>query len=119
MLNINKTSAMVVAAETQDLSAAIDSSMLAQARLTASIIETSCEAKAPVMATQKLLKALADNMSGLVASRADFATAVRELTLLQSHSNLKEMATGCPNGIMPKTAKDNNVQPFAVRQTES
>lgn len=119
MLNINKTSGTVVVAEAQYLAAAIDSTMLAQARLTASIIETAGEAKAPMMATQKLLKALADNMSGLVSSRADFATAVRELTVIQSHSNLKEMATGCPNGIMPKTAKDSNVQPFAAGQIEN
>jgi hypothetical protein len=103
MLNINKTSGTVVAAETQNLAAAIDSTMLAQARLTASIIETAGESKAPVMATQKLLKALSDNMSGLVSSRADFATAVRELNSLQSHSNLKEVGLGCPNGLPPMT----------------
>lgn len=114
MLNINKTSGTVVVAETQNLAVAIDSTMLAQARLTASILETACEAKAPVAATQKLLRALSDNMSGLVSSRGDLVTAVRELTVLQSHSNLKEMATGCPNGIMPRTAKDANVRPAAI-----
>ena len=96
---------MVVAAETQTLAAAIDSTLLAQVRLTASIIETAEEAKAPVMATQKLLQALSDNMSGLVASRSDFVTAVRELNFIQSRSNLKEMAAGCPNGIMPLNGK--------------
>lgn len=111
MLNINKTSGTVVAAETQDLAAAIDSTMLAQVRLTASIIETASEAKAPVMATQKLLKALSDNMSGLVSSRADFAAAVRELTVLQSHSNLKEMATGCPNGLAPMKGSAGKLTP--------
>lgn len=105
---------MVVAAETQTLAAAIDSTLLAQVRLTASIIETAGEAKAPVMATQKLLQALSDNMSGLVASRSDFATAVRELNFIQSHSNLKEMATGCPNGIMPRTGKIQDRQTALV-----
>lgn len=108
MLNVNKTSGTVVAAETQTLAAAIDSAMLAQARLCASIIETAGEAKAPVAATQKLLKSLSDNMSGLVASRADFAIAVRELNVIQSRSNLKEMATGCPNGIRPLTGVIDN-----------
>lgn len=103
MLNINKTSGTVVAAETQTLAAAIDSAMLAQTRLCASIIETAGEAKAPVMATQKLLKSLSDNMSGLIASRADFAAAVRELNVLQSRSNLKETSLGCPNGLPPMT----------------
>jgi hypothetical protein len=113
MLNINKTSGTVVASETQDLAAAIDSTMLAQARLTASILETACEAKAPVAATQKLLRALSDNMTGLVSSRADFVTAVRELTVLQSHSNLKEMATGCPNGLAPMKGSASDLTPVS------
>jgi hypothetical protein len=101
MLNINKTSGTVVAGETQTLAAAIDSAMLAQARLCASIIETANESKLPVAATQKLLQSLSANMSGLVTSRSEFATAVRELNIIQARSNLKEMATGCPNGLAP------------------
>jgi hypothetical protein len=84
VLNINLNSGFVVAGETQTLAAAIDSAMLAQARLCASIIETA-------------------NMSGLVASRSEFATAVRELNVIQARSNLKETALGCPNGIRPMT----------------
>ena len=60
----------------------------------------------PVAATQKLLKSLSENMSGLVASRGDFATAVREFNVIQARSNLKEMATGCPNGFRPLTASN-------------
>lgn len=108
MLKINQTSGTVVAAETQTLAAAIDSAMLAQARLCASIIETANESKLPVVATQKLLQSLAANMNGMVASRADFATAVRELNVIQAKSNLREMATGCPNGIRPMTGLDEN-----------
>jgi hypothetical protein len=107
MLNINKTSGTVVAGETQTLAAAIDSAMLAQARLCASIIETANESKLPVAATQKLLQSLSANMSGLVTSRSEFATAVRELNIIQARSNLKEMATGCPNGLPPMTLSDS------------
>ena len=108
MLNVNKTSGTVVAAETQTLAAAIDSAMLAQARLCASIIETAGEAKAPVAATQKLFQSLSNNMSGLVASRAEFAVAVRELNFIQSRSNLKEVGLGCPNGLPPMTLADTD-----------
>jgi hypothetical protein len=108
MLNINMNSGFVVAGETQTLAAAIDSAMLAQARLCASIIETANESKLPVVATQKLLQSLSANMSGLVASRSEFATAVRELNVIQARSNLKEMATGCPNGLRPMTGCDEN-----------
>jgi hypothetical protein len=103
VLNINLNSGFVVAGETQTLAAAIDSAMLAQARLCASIIETANESKLPVLATQKLLQSLSANMSGLVASRSEFATAVRELNVIQARSNLKETALGCPNGIRPMT----------------
>jgi hypothetical protein len=106
MLNINMNSGFVVAGETQTLAAAIDSAMLAQARLCASIIETANESKLPVVATQKLLQSLSANMSGLVASRSEFATAVRELNVIQARSNLKETALGCPNGIRPMTGMD-------------
>jgi hypothetical protein len=110
VLNINQTSGTVVAGETQALAAAIDSAMLAQARLCASIIETANESKLPVVATQKLLQSLSANMSGLVASRSEFATAVRELNVIQARSNLKEMAMGCPNGIRPiKGFSDSHV----------
>lgn len=101
VLNINQTSGTVVAAETQALAAAIDSAMLAQARLCASVIETANESKLPVVATQKLLQSLASNMSGLVSSRAEFSTAVRELNVIQARSNLREVGLGCPNGIRP------------------
>jgi hypothetical protein len=108
MLNINMNSGFVVAGETQTLAAAIDSAMLAQARLCASIIETANESKLPVVATQKLLQSLSANMSGLVASRSEFATAVRELNVIQARSNLKETALGCPNGIRPMTGMDHS-----------
>jgi hypothetical protein len=101
VLNINQTSGTVVAGETQALAAAIDAAMLAQARLCASIIETANESKLPVVATQKLLQSLSANMSGMVASRSEFATAVRELNVIQARSNLKETALGCPNGLAP------------------
>jgi hypothetical protein len=101
VLNINQTSGTVVAGETQALATAIDSAMLAQARLCASIIETANESKLPVVTTQKLLQSLTANMNGLVTSRAEFATAVRELNVIQARSNLREMATGCPNGLAP------------------
>lgn len=108
MLNINQTSGTVVAAETQTLATAIDYAMLAQARLCASIIETASESKLPVVATQKLLQSLSQNMSGLVSSRSDFATAVRELNVIQARSNLKETALGCPNGLPALSASDRN-----------
>ena len=108
MLKINQTSGAVVAAETQTLAAAIDSAMLAQARLCASIIETASESKLPVVATQKLLQSLAANMNGMVASRADFATAVRELNVIQARSNLKAEALGCPNGLPALSASDHD-----------
>jgi hypothetical protein len=98
MHTIKQSSGAVIASDTQASVSALDNAVLAQARLCASIIETAGESKLPVAATQKLLQTMTSGISGLVASRSDIVTAVREINLLQSKSNLKTTSFGCPEG---------------------
>lgn len=107
MLEIKNTTGSVVASDTQASVAALDNAVLTQARLCASVVEAAAESKMPVGATQKLLQAMADSMSGLVASRLEVVAVVREINLIQSMSNLKTTSFGCPNGPLPPTGLIN------------
>ena len=43
-------------------------------------------------------------MRGLVASREEVVTAVREINLIQAKSNLRTTSYGCPGGLAPTGA---------------
>ena len=99
MHQIKKTAGDVVAQDTQSSVSALDTALIMQARLCATVTEAAAESKLPVAATQKLLDSITAALRGLVASREEVVTAVRELNLIQAKSNLSETSFGCPNGL--------------------
>ena len=101
MHQIKHSSGAVVAAETQASVAAIDTAVLTQVRLCASVIEAASESKMPVATTQKVLESMAAGMTCLVASRLDIVNAVRELALIQRSSSLNTTSFGCPDVVDP------------------
>lgn len=101
MHQIKNTAGAVVAADTQSSASALDAAFIAQARLCATVVEAAADSKLPVAATQKLLDSITAGLRGLVASRAEFVTAVREINAIQAQSNLREVSFGCPNGLQP------------------
>lgn len=107
MHHIRKNAGEVVAADTQSSVSALDTAFIMQARLCATVIEAAAESKMPIAATQKLLDSITAGMRGLVASRAEVASAVREINVIQAKSNLRETAWGCPNGLAPTGSASN------------
>lgn len=101
MHQIKENAGVVVAAETQAMVTAIDNAMLTQARLCSSVVEAASDAKMPVAATQKLLQSISDGMGSLVTTRANLSTAVKEMALIKSRSNLQPMNWGCPEDWKP------------------
>lgn len=97
MHEIKETAGVVVAAETQAMVAAIDSAMITQARLCASVVEAAADAKMPLSSTQKLVQSISDGMGALAQSRANLATAAKELAFIKSRSNLDVFDWGCPD----------------------
>lgn len=89
----------VVASDTQASVAALDTALVMQSRMCASIIEAATDSRLPIAATQSLLENLAHGINGLAASRGNMVVAVRELTRIQSRSNLKPTSFGCPGGL--------------------
>lgn len=108
MLEIQNATGAVVAADTQASVAALDSAVLTQARLCASVVEGAAQSMLPISATQKLLQAMTDGMSGLVASRMEMVAVVRELTSIQKNSNLNVTSFGCPNDFAGPHGADKN-----------
>ncbi len=110
MFNIKQTTGSVIAADTQSSVCALNAAVLSQARLCASVIETAEESDLPVGATQELLDSIAATMQGLVSSRSDLVSAVRQINLIQAKSNLKETSFGCPAGLPPIGKYEQNVE---------
>ena len=106
MHTITKSAATVVAADTQSSVAALDQAFLTQARLCATIVEASSDSKLPIAATQKLLDSITAGLRGLVASREEVVTAVREINKVQARSNMREESFGCPNGLPELSASE-------------
>lgn len=102
MHQIRNSAGSVVAQDTLSSVAALDTAFVMQARLCATVVEAAAESKLPVAATQKLLDAITAGMRGLVASREEVVTAVREINFIQARSNLRETSFGCPNGLAPR-----------------
>jgi hypothetical protein len=94
----------VVADETQSSIKTIDAAALSQARFAATLIEAAADSNLPIAATQKLMNAIACAFQNTINSRADLAIAAREISLIQSRSNLEAVAFGCPRGF-PKIAE--------------
>lgn len=101
MHNIKQASGSMIAADTQDAVSALDTAMMAQSRLFATVVETSAEAKLPVGTPQKLLQSISAGLAGLVATRADMVTAVTQINLIQMRSNLNTTSFGCPKVVEP------------------
>lgn len=104
MHQIKKTAGDVVAQDTLSSVTALDTAFIMQARLCATVVEAAAESKLPVAATQKLLDSITAGMRGLVASREEVVTAVREINFIQARSNLRETSWGCPDGLAPMKA---------------
>lgn len=101
MHKIKQAAGSMIAADTQDAVSALDTAMIAQSRLFATVVETAAESKLPVGTPQKLLQSISAGMAGLVATRADIVTAVTQVNLIQMRSNLKTTAFGCPKVVEP------------------
>lgn len=101
MHNIKQASGSMIAADTQDAMNALDSAMVTQSRLFATVVETAAEAKLPVGTPQKLLQSISAGMAGLVSTRADIVTAVTQINLIQMRSNLNATSFGCPKVVEP------------------
>lgn len=107
MHKIKESTGAVVAQDTAASISALDAAFVMQARLCATVIEAASESKLPVAATQKLLDSITAGMRGLVASREEVVTAVREINLIQAKSSLRVTSYGCPDGL--RTAHSGNV----------
>lgn len=98
MYSISQSIGQVVAADSQSSASTLNSALIAQARLTATIAEASEASGLPMIATQNALESLASAMNHLIESRAGLASAARELATIQSRSNLRTTNFGCPTG---------------------
>lgn len=107
MYKISEQLGQVVAADTQSSVASLNNAVIAQSRMCATVLEASEAARLPVSTVQKTLEALATGLARLVASRSELSTAVRELSEIQSCSNLRETSFGCPNGPFTSAMAEN------------
>ena len=96
MHNIEKTAGQVIAGDTKASVDAIDQAVASIANLCASIIEVSKASRLPVTTAQSALAGAGASLNGIIASRAEIASATRELTAIQRRSNLRETGFGCP-----------------------
>ena len=98
MYKISESVGHVVAADTQSAVSSINSAIINQSRMCATLLEASNAANLPIGTMQDPLRAMADGLQSLVLNRASVAEAVRELTQIQRQSNLREVSFGCPTG---------------------
>lgn len=103
MLEIQKTVGLVVAEDSKSALVAIDRAILAETRLTGSIIEASEQSGLPIGYSQKLLEGMSRGFEHLVAGRADMLAVIRQLTAIKSASTLDTVDFGCPEGVNPRT----------------
>ncbi|RJY09937.1 hypothetical protein [Aurantiacibacter aquimixticola] len=96
MHKIEKTAAQVIAGDTSASVDAIDKAVAQLATLCASIVEVSKASNLPIATAQTALAKAGESLNGVIGSRADMATATRELTAIQRRSNLRETGFGCP-----------------------
>ena len=101
MHKIKQAFGSMIAADTQDAVNALDTAMITQSRLFATVVETSADAKLPVGTPQKLLQSISAGMAGLVATRSDIVAAVTQINLIQMRSNLNATSFGCPKVVEP------------------
>lgn len=104
MHKIKESTGAVVAQDIAASVSALDAAFVMQARLCATVVEAASESQLPVAATQKLLDSITAGMRGLVASREEVVTAVREINLIQAKSSLRVTSFGCPTGLEPMKA---------------
>lgn len=100
----------LIAAETKGVLHAIDTAILTELRLCASLVEAFEHTNLPIGPSQKLLQTLSSGLSHIVAGRGEMAQTVRTLTAIKSGSNLQETNYNCPgeptgNVFTPRGAK--------------
>lgn len=88
----------VVVAETRTILAATDQALLAHAHMFAAVLEGAAGADLPLHLTQDLYTRIQAHGAKLIAGREDLRQLVTHMTAVKNHSDLKEMATGCPGG---------------------
>jgi hypothetical protein len=110
MINLRETSARVVASDAREMGGMIDSALLQQMRLATSFIEVTQESKIAMPITQSAIQAMTEGLNCLVEGRAKVSSSVRDMNRILQHSNLKEVAFGCPGGLWTATVD----QPEAV-----
>ena len=98
MYSISKQVGQVVASDSQTSAKSLDLALIAQARLCATVVEASEASHLPMGATQPVLDSLTAGMRSLIDNRASLLAAVKELTIIQINSSLRETAFGCPTG---------------------
>lgn len=102
MFEIQQTAGLVVAEDSKSTLVAIDRAILAETRLTSSIIEASEQSGLPIGHSQKLLEGMSRGFQHLVAGRADMLAVIRHLTAIKSASSLDTVDFGCPEGVNPR-----------------
>ena len=98
MFSISKGIGRVVADDSQSSAATLNSALIAQARLCATVAEAAEASRLPMVATQNLLESLTGAMRNVIESRAGLVVAAHELAAIQSRSNLRTTDFGCPTG---------------------
>lgn len=98
MYSVTEQIGKVVVADSQASVASLNSAVVAQARMCATILEAATAAKLPIGAVQGVLDSLSTGMAHLVASRSTMVTALRELNTIKTSSNLGDVDFGCPTG---------------------
>lgn len=111
-MQISEAIGSVIASDTQTTIQSVDMAVAQQSKMCADFAEACIESKVPMLPTQAVFDAMGKSLMGLIESRAHLATATRELTRIQSKSNLRVTNFGCPDGWVefPKKAQlDQNV----------
>jgi hypothetical protein len=97
--NIPAAAVPVVAEETRAILAATDKALLAHAHLLAAVLEGVQGSDLPVSISQDMLARIVAHGGKLVDGREDLRRLITTLTAVKNHSDQKEVATGCPNGL--------------------
>lgn len=98
MNDIKESMGAVIASDTQHAAETLDAAILAQARLCASLVEVNAEVKLSMQVSQRILQSATNGLSGIVATRAELLSVIKQLIVVQDQSNLQPVSFGCPNG---------------------
>ncbi len=99
IIKVNRPSAEVVAADCQQAAKALDTALLSQARLCASMLEANEQIGLPIATSQRLYKSMTSGMCGIVDNRTHLLSVITQLSSLHRRSNLSPVSFGCPDGV--------------------